>query len=51
MDEPYRYLRLHRILTQCLTTPQIVEKRLIYMTPEWKDASRFHYQMADSTWT
>ena len=24
-----------------LTTPQIVEKRLTYMTPEWKDAFRF----------
>src|SRR5665647_1110249 len=24
-----------------LSTPQIVEKRLIYMTPEWKDA--FHF--------
>jgi hypothetical protein len=24
-----------------LQTPQIVEKRLVYMTPEWKDAFRF----------
>src|SRR5579862_4310260 len=24
-----------------LSTPQVVEKRLVYMTPEWKDA--FHY--------
>src|SRR5581483_11939931 len=24
-----------------LNTPQVVEKRLVYMTPEWKDA--FHY--------
>lgn len=27
-----------------LATPQIVDKRLIYMTPEWKDA--FHYAAA-----
>lgn len=31
-----------------LTTPQIVEKRLTYMTPEWKDAFRFATNMADS---
>ncbi len=31
-----------------LTTPQIVEKRLIYMTPEWKDAFRFTTRLADS---
>ncbi|MCX6326575.1 MAG: glycosyl hydrolase [Bacteroidia bacterium] len=29
-------------------TPQIVEKRLIYMTPEWKDAFLFTTKMADS---
>jgi len=31
-----------------LSTPQIVEKRLIYMTPEWKDAFRFTAKLADS---
>lgn len=31
-----------------LTTPQIVEKRLTYMTPEWKDAFRFATTLADS---
>jgi len=27
-----------------LATPQIVEKRLVYMTPEWKDAFLFNDQ-------
>lgn len=31
-----------------LMTPQIVEKRLEYMTPEWKDAFRFTARLADS---
>lgn len=31
-----------------LMTPQIVAKRLTYMTPEWKDAFRFTTQLADS---
>ncbi len=31
-----------------LTTPQIVEKRLAYMTPEWKNAFRFATVLADS---
>ncbi|MFZ2340767.1 MAG: glycosyl hydrolase [Bacteroidales bacterium] len=31
-----------------LTSPQIVEKRLIYMTPEWKDAFRLATRLADS---
>jgi hypothetical protein len=31
-----------------LNTPQIVEKRLIYMTPEWKDAFKFTAKLADS---
>jgi hypothetical protein len=31
-----------------LMTPQIVEKRLIYMTPEWKDAFMFTTKLADS---
>lgn len=31
-----------------LTTPQIVEKRLTFMTPEWKDAFRFATRLADS---
>ena len=30
-----------------LQTPQVVEKRLIYMTPEWKHAFRFAVQTAD----
>lgn len=31
-----------------LMTPKIVEKRLVYMTPEWKDAFRFTTNLADS---
>jgi len=31
-----------------LMTPQIVEKRLVYMTPEWKDAFLFTTELADS---
>jgi len=31
-----------------LATPQIVEKRLTYMTPEWKDAFKFTTILADS---
>jgi hypothetical protein len=31
-----------------LTTPQIVSKRLTFMTPEWKDAFRFATNLADS---
>ena len=31
-----------------LLTPQIVEKRLTYMTPDWKDAFRFTTKLADS---
>ncbi|MET0364414.1 MAG: glycosyl hydrolase [Sphingobium sp.] len=30
-----------------LSTPQIVDKRLVYMTPEWKDAFRFAATEAD----
>ncbi len=30
-----------------LNTPQIVEKRLIYMTPEWKDAFKYAATLAD----
>jgi len=30
-----------------LTTPQIVPKRLVYMTPEWKDAFRYTATLAD----
>lgn len=31
-----------------LATPQIIDKRLTYMTPEWKDAFRFTTKLADS---
>ncbi len=31
-----------------LMTPQIVEKRLVYMTPEWKEAFLFTTKLADS---
>src|SRR5437764_5574340 len=31
-----------------LLTPQIVEKRLTFMTPEWKDAFQFTTRLADS---
>jgi hypothetical protein len=30
-----------------LNTPQIVEKRLVYMTPEWQDAFKYATTMAD----
>ncbi|MGK6320377.1 glycosyl hydrolase [Sphingomonas sp. DT-204] len=30
-----------------LITPQIVDKRLVYMTPEWKDAFRYAANLAD----
>ncbi len=30
-----------------LTTPQVVPKRLVYMTPEWKDAFHFTAGLAD----
>jgi hypothetical protein len=30
-----------------LNTPQVVEKRLVYMTPEWKDAFKFAATLAD----
>jgi hypothetical protein len=30
-----------------LETPQIVEKRLVFMTPEWKDAFRYAATLAD----
>ncbi len=30
-----------------LNTPQIVDKRLVYMTPEWKDAFRYAATLAD----
>ena len=31
-----------------LNTPKFVDKRLVYMTPEWKDAFRFTTWLADS---
>ncbi len=31
-----------------LNSPQVVDKRLIYMTPEWKDAFKFTTNLADS---
>ena len=31
-----------------LSTPQVVEKRLAYMTPEWKDAFKYATTLADS---
>ncbi len=31
-----------------LATPQVVDKRLVYMTPEWKDAYRMMTRLADS---
>ncbi len=30
-----------------LNTPQVVQRRLVYMTPEWKDAFRFTATLAD----
>jgi hypothetical protein len=31
-----------------LTTPQIVDKRLTFMTPQWKDAFQYATKLADS---
>lgn len=31
-----------------LATPPVIEKRLVYMTPEWKEAFRFTAELADS---
>ena len=31
-----------------LETPQIVENRLVYMTPKWKEAFRYAIHLADS---
>ncbi len=31
-----------------MSTPQAVENRLVYMTPDWKDAFRFTTELADS---
>lgn len=31
-----------------LMTPQVVDKRLVYMTPDWSDAFRFAVQQADA---
>jgi hypothetical protein len=31
-----------------LMTPQIVDKRLVYMTPEWKDAFHYAAELADN---
>ena len=31
-----------------LSTPQMVDRRLVYMTPEWKDAFRYALDIADS---
>ena len=30
-----------------MATPKLVDKRLVYMTPEWKDAFRYTTQLAD----
>ena len=31
-----------------LTTPTVVDRRLVYMTPEWKEAFRYALSVADS---
>ena len=31
-----------------MATPKLVDKRLVYMTPEWKDVFRYTTQLADS---
>src|SRR5689334_12143559 len=31
-----------------LATPKVVDKRLAYMTPEWKEAFRYAAQLADN---
>ena len=47
MDAPGRAWAASRILTPRLHTPQVVEKRLVYMTPEWKDAFKYATTLAD----
>lgn len=41
-------IRGFHLFDAALQTPQIVDKRLIYMTPEWKEAFRYALDMADS---
>src|SRR5208282_5680412 len=36
-----------QIFDAALNTPQVVEKRLVYMTPEWKDAFKYATTLAD----
>jgi len=36
------------IFDACISTPQIVEHRLAYMTPEWKEAFNYAIDIADS---
>ena len=36
-----------QIFDAALATPQVVEKRLAYMTPEWKDAFKYAIETAD----
>ena len=47
MDEARRASAASRTSTPALNTPQIVEKRLVYMTPEWKDAFKYAATLAD----
>ncbi len=37
-----------QIFDAALNTPQVVEKRLVYMTPEWKDAFKYAVTLASS---
>ena len=41
-------IRGFHMFDAALYTPQVVDQRLVYMTPEWKDAFRYALEKADS---
>ena len=41
-------IRGFQMFDAALATPQVVDRRLVYMTPEWKDAFRYALDIADS---
>ena len=47
MDAPRRHWRCSKFRCQS-DDPQVVDERLVYMTPPWKDAFRFAVETADA---
>ena len=47
MDAPGRASAGFQNFDAALSTPQVVDKRLAYMTPEWKDAFKYATKLAD----